>query len=321
MAEDLTVIIPMRDAAPHVPRLMACLRRAADAHTRVIVVDDGSTDGGADLVADLAGPVPVEILRHATPRGVSAARNTGLRASTTALLTFLDADDTFAADHLAGLRHTLESTGVDLVRTDHLETRGKQRHIRRIPDGHREGRVGDPRAAILPAHVRTAVDHPNVWAGAFHRRLLERGVGWFREDLRTAEDRVWTWEMFLGARSFTIAPHVGVHYRRDVAASLSRVADERQLDFIRALDAIMDLLAADPEGDRFVPKAIARACELLLHHLAHTHLPGPLARTFRAMAAEHFAALPAGPRDRVIAGLLPDRRARVERVIHPGPRS
>lgn len=312
MSEQLSIIVPVHNGAAELPRTLGCLARGIDADMQVVVVDDGSTDDTAQVLEQW-GRFELELVRHDRVRGVSAARNTGLRAATGTLLTFVDADDTFDANYLTALRHTLTSTGVDLVRTDHLE--GRERQIRRIPDRHRAGRIGRPREAILPAHVRTAVDHPNVWAGGFHRRLLEAGAGWCREDLQTAEDRVWTWQMFLTAESFTIPDLIGVHYQRDRATSLTRTADVRQLDFFAAMDAIVALLAVDPEGERFLPKAIVRTCELLLHHLAHTDLPGPLRRTFAALAKAHFDQLPADPRDRVLAGLRSDRRSRIRAVI------
>lgn len=313
MGEHLSVIIPVHNAEAHLPGLFANLRQAVDAQTHVIVVDDASTDQSHALLN--TAPFDLEVVRHDEQRGVSAARNTGLRAARSAYVTFLDADDSIHSEHFRRLRRCLDDTGVDMVRTDHLEVRGKERRIRRIPSPYRDGRVGDPRDSICPAFVRTAVDHPNVWAGAFHRRLLDRGIGWMPEDLRTAEDRVWTWDMFLHARSYTVPPHVGVRYHRDVTDSLSRVADERQLDFFRAADAIVDLIAQDPEAERFLPKAVRRTCELFLHHLAHTQLPGPLDRTFGAMAAEHFASLPGDVRTSVLAGLRADRRARILHVI------
>jgi mycofactocin system glycosyltransferase len=55
---------------------------------RVLVVDDGSADPAA-LVAAAAG---AEVVRHPRSRGPAAARDTGLRAATTAAVAFLDSD-------------------------------------------------------------------------------------------------------------------------------------------------------------------------------------------------------------------------------------
>jgi glycosyltransferase involved in cell wall biosynthesis len=58
----------------------------------IIIVDDGSTDDTAAVVAKYAGQVTY--IRQAN-QGVSAARNTGFRASSGEYVNFLDDDDTF----------------------------------------------------------------------------------------------------------------------------------------------------------------------------------------------------------------------------------
>lgn len=70
----------------------------------VIVVDDGSTDGSADLAARLGATV----LRHPTNRGEGAARNTGWRAASGDTVAWLDADDTWRPHHLEVVGGLLE---------------------------------------------------------------------------------------------------------------------------------------------------------------------------------------------------------------------
>ncbi len=82
--------------------------------TEVIVVDDGSTDDTAAIVAGYADR-GVRYLWQAN-RGISAARNAGINAGSSDLLAFLDADDRWLPDKLARqLDHLAHFPTVGLV--------------------------------------------------------------------------------------------------------------------------------------------------------------------------------------------------------------
>jgi len=68
---------------------------------RMFVVDDGSTDGGADIVDALHDP-KITLIRQAN-QGVGPARNRGIAAGSAEWIAFLDGDDIWNADHLAEL--------------------------------------------------------------------------------------------------------------------------------------------------------------------------------------------------------------------------
>lgn len=66
-----------------------------------IIVDDASTDDSLAIAAAQVGDDSrFQIIRHPENRGLSAARNTGLRAADTPFICFLDADDFFFPDNL-----------------------------------------------------------------------------------------------------------------------------------------------------------------------------------------------------------------------------
>jgi dolichol-phosphate mannosyltransferase len=75
-------VIPAYNEAPNVERLMEQLRPVARSlGARVIIVDDGSTDGTADLIRAAAGDLHLAIVTHRRNRGLGVAINSGLRAA------------------------------------------------------------------------------------------------------------------------------------------------------------------------------------------------------------------------------------------------
>jgi glycosyltransferase involved in cell wall biosynthesis len=92
----LSVVIPAWNAAATIEETLTSVVEQRPAPDEVILVDDGSTDGTAD-VARRAG---VRIVSQ--PRsGAAAATNRGIQAARSSLLAFVDADDLWPAGKLA----------------------------------------------------------------------------------------------------------------------------------------------------------------------------------------------------------------------------
>lgn len=87
----LSVVIPLYDKAATIDRALRSVLSQSVADLEVVVVDDGSTDDSAAIVAACPDP-RVRLIRQANA-GPGAARNAGALAARAALLAFLDADD------------------------------------------------------------------------------------------------------------------------------------------------------------------------------------------------------------------------------------
>ena len=103
----VSLVIPAYNEAAGIRQAVAeaeqALGRLAGAY-EILVVDDGSTDGTADLVADAARANPhVRLLRHPGNRGYGAALRTGFAAARFDRVAFTDADCQFHLDDLAPL--------------------------------------------------------------------------------------------------------------------------------------------------------------------------------------------------------------------------
>ncbi len=96
-APTFSVIIPVYNGAATIARAIESVLEQSYPAFEVIVVDDGSTDETARVVAGFGRRV---VYLHQANAGVSAARNNGARQSNGQWLAFLDADDWYYPDRL-----------------------------------------------------------------------------------------------------------------------------------------------------------------------------------------------------------------------------
>ena len=100
------IVIPSWNYAQYLSEAVdsALSQEGADIH--VVVVDDGSDDATQEVL-ERYDQEAVTVARHATRRGLSAARNTGLSLLRHDWVAFLDADDVFPAERTAALWHAI----------------------------------------------------------------------------------------------------------------------------------------------------------------------------------------------------------------------
>jgi glycosyltransferase involved in cell wall biosynthesis len=90
----VTVVVPSFNRASTIEAALRSIQRQTCALWEAVVVDDGSADRGADIVARLASEDPrIRSIRHPHNRGAQAARNTGIDDARTKWIAFLDSDD------------------------------------------------------------------------------------------------------------------------------------------------------------------------------------------------------------------------------------
>jgi glycosyltransferase involved in cell wall biosynthesis len=218
----VSVVIPCYNQGHFLDEAITSALGQAYRPVEVIVVDDGS----ADRTGEVAHAWGVRCLRQAN-RGLPAARNAGLAASTGEYVVFLDADDRL-------LPGALEVGAAALAR--HPEAAfAVGRHRRIAADGSR-----------LPTPVRPRVDRDHYvslvracWiampATVMHRHALLRRLAGFDPAFRHAED----YELYLRlARRSPIFDHyTEVAEYRQHADTLSRSAEPMLVATLRALRA------------------------------------------------------------------------------------
>ncbi len=167
----ISVIIPTYNAGHFLSDAIASVRGQAYEPLEMIVVDDGSTDDTRSLMADW----PEVRYLHQHNQGVSAARNTGIAATTSDLLAFLDVDDLWTPDHLRLLLpHLLADPELQFVW-------GSSNYVRLAED-----------PAGVRTHTTLRENVPLFLIGSgLYRRSVFSEVGPFDPSLELGEDAEW----------------------------------------------------------------------------------------------------------------------------------
>lgn len=110
----LSVIIPLFNGARYIESTLDSLLEQAAPDLEVIVVDDGSTDDGPDLVRSHPLQAQLVIQPHL---GVAVARNRGSLLARGEWLAFLDQDDLWHRERVSRMRPVLEATSAGCVLT------------------------------------------------------------------------------------------------------------------------------------------------------------------------------------------------------------
>ena len=98
---EVSVVIPLYNAEQDIERAIRSVLAQTVSDFELIIVDDGSTDNSTKVVEAINDP-RIKLIRKENA-GQGSARNTGIRASSGDLITFLDADDEWDESFLAAI--------------------------------------------------------------------------------------------------------------------------------------------------------------------------------------------------------------------------
>jgi glycosyltransferase involved in cell wall biosynthesis len=178
------VIVPAFNAASTLPIALESVASQTFDDWQILLVDDGSTDDTAQVVAPFLERFgsKIKYIKQEN-RGLPAARNTAIRASTTEFLALLDADDVWLPCRLQESVKVLRErpqAGLAYGGITSIDQEGR-------PTGTFEGNREYAEGHIAPQIYmrKVALPCPTL---TFRRRCIEE-VGLFDETMRATEDR------------------------------------------------------------------------------------------------------------------------------------
>jgi len=206
----ISTIIPCYNQAQFLPAAIQTLQEQTFSEWEAIVVNDGSSDETQTVAEELARTEPRVRVVNQENRGLSGARNSGIRIAKGTYIHLLDSDDLL---HPQAYEWLIEGIGSDQCTlavmkfaffendpAKDLTTEGTERSYEPFIPRLIEKNLGTCHAYLAP-------------------RALVIEVGGFDESTRAGEEDLWL-RLALHGCKLAVVPHVGAYYRR-YAGSMS----------------------------------------------------------------------------------------------------
>jgi len=241
------VIVPLYNKGAYVGRALRSILSQDLSDFEIIVVDDGSTDDGAEVVRQHRDP-RIRLIQQPN-RGPGAARNEGLRLSQGPLAAFLDADDEWLPTYLAQAVAALQGAGEEVAThtcTYIEEPGGKDSTTLWRQRGFQSGtfRMTAADSSEVLLH-RVAFMSPCT---TMVRTRVARDLGGFCETdgCRNAEDaHLWLRVLLTAKVSFLVEPHVRIHRDASGLSATKRLSSRPLEPFLARPDEVRALCPPD----------------------------------------------------------------------------
>lgn len=203
----LSVVVPAFQAEQHLLRLLRAFESRPD--WEIIVVDDGSTDGTANVARTWLASRQSGHLLSLSQNGPGAARQAGLDVATRPFITFADADDEVVVEPFDQGLSALERGGDVFIAGFKTRPQASGRH---------------PRGTSAIRHVgsrRVLTSRAAVW-GKIYRVAFLRSAAIRFPAIRSADDVVFSWRLAAAKPRVLEASRVGYLYWIDPHNQLTR---------------------------------------------------------------------------------------------------
>lgn len=185
----ISVVIPLYNKEKLIANTLQTVFDQTFRDFEIVIVNDGSTDGSADVVRGIDDP-RIRLIEQSNG-GVSAARNRGVAESRGEYIAFLDADDEWKPDYLAtqyALAEKYPQCSVFAVNYEFRDTQGKTTPtiIRKLPFNEEDG--------VLTNYFEVAsCSHPPICSiSIMVRKNAIESIGGFQVGIKSGEDLI-TW--------------------------------------------------------------------------------------------------------------------------------
>ncbi|WP_309088651.1 glycosyltransferase [Domibacillus sp.] len=234
MSYKVSVIIPVYNAEKYIAQCIESLANQTLKECEFIFINDGSWDNSKQIIESFQKKDKRIKLINRANQGVSAARNSGLKAASGEYVGFVDADDYIGEDMYERLYTACMKGNYDAVISNVGDGNARQQMITKYPFPVNHCLEQDYiQKHILPYFLKS--DNLNtVCTKLYKMKIIKQNNLFFPEGIALGEDGLFNLYFMSSAHKIIYLDYTGYHYRA-VNGSATRNISEKDY-FKRALE-------------------------------------------------------------------------------------
>ena len=238
----ISIIIPVYNVEPFIERCLKSVAEQSYKNIEVIIIDDCSPDNSMALAETFISNSPQKnifrIIHHKENGGLSAARNTGIKASKGDYLFFLDSDDYLPSDAIDVLAQKSHKGKADFI-VGNYTIKGLQRNTPKL-------KLDDCTLSsknLIQKSFKERLFFIMAWNKMIRRDFIISNNLFFEEGI-IHEDDIWSFKTAFAAECVTIVNHITYYYCIQ-QNSITGIPSQRSLDCrLKVTKILFDLISS-----------------------------------------------------------------------------
>lgn len=215
-----SIIVPVYKSEKYIRKCLDSIKKQEFTDWECILIIDGSPDSSGDICDEYAAIDKRFTAVHKINAGVAEARNDGLRRAKGEYVTFVDSDDELFPDALSTYQNALEEYGeIDVIKAGYVKHFEAKNIDKEFTCGNESLEVRKER--IVDLLNGKSYYHGFLWNECVRREII--GDLQFDSKLCWNEDSIFSYQLFIKAKSILFSPHIVYKYYIRQTESLSNV--------------------------------------------------------------------------------------------------
>ncbi len=231
----VSIIVPVYNVEKYLKRCLDSLVNQTLSDIEIICVNDGSTDGSAQILEEFAQKYSRIKVTTQINSGVSEARNVGVKQATGEFIGYVDPDDFIEPDFYEKLYNSAKDNNCDIACASVIRENNKKKKVLIKYD--KQIIAKDVKEKFELAHIP---EHCYIWNKIYNReKLISSGITFRRE--MVYEDMIYTPDVVAELDDFITVPDVWYHYWKNPNSIIKTESDKNRADKICAKKYLLEV--------------------------------------------------------------------------------